>query len=149
MSQEKDDTFEMLFSMKNKMDRFFAVSDPGARAHADHPSGSAWLPAVDLFDLGDKYRMVVEVPGIDRQDIDLSVYDDKVVIKGRREEEYDAFGRGDVLCLERVCGRFERVILLPDPVLPEKVRATLKNGLLQIMLEKKITEVGKKSVTIE
>ncbi len=148
MSQEKDDTFEMLFSMKNKMDRFFAVSEPESSFSAGR-SGSGWLPAVDLFDHGDKYRMVVEVPGIEKQDIDLSVYDDKVVIKGRREEEYDLAGRGDVLCLERVCGRFERVILLPDPVLPEKVRATLKNGLLVVLLDKKITEVGKKSVAIE
>ncbi|NPA24370.1 MAG: Hsp20/alpha crystallin family protein [Deltaproteobacteria bacterium] len=148
MGRKKDETFDMLFSMKNKMDRFFAVSEPETSSSVAR-SGSQWLPAVDLFDLGDKYRVVIEVPGLDKEEIDLSVYSDKIVIKGRREEDYESPERGEVLCLERVCGRFERVILLPDPVLPERVKATLKNGILTIVLDKKILEIGKKSVTIE
>ncbi len=148
MSRKKDDTFEILFSMKNKMDRFFAVSEPEGHS-VSHGAGTQWLPAVDLFDLGDKYRAMIEVPGIEKEDLDLSVYSDKLVIKGVREESWEGPGRGEVLCLERVYGRFERIILLPDPVLPERVRATLKNGILEVTLEKKIREIGKKSVVIE
>ena len=148
MSRKKDETFEMLFSMKNKMDRFFAVSEP--EAQMAHPgSGTQWLPAVDLFDLGDKYRAVIEVPGIAKEELDLSVYSDKLVLKGSREENWGGPERGEVLCLERVYGRFERIILLPDPVLPELVKASLKNGVLVVVLEKKIREIGRKSVVIE
>jgi len=148
VSRKKDETFDMLFSMKNKMDRFFAVSGTGTSSAAAR-SGSSWVPAVDLFDLGDKYRVVIEVPGLEKDEIDLSVYSDKIVVKGRREMDREFPDQGEVLCLERVCGRFERVILLPDQVLPERVKATLKNGILTIVLDKRILEIGKKSVTIE
>ncbi len=144
MNEKKDETFDMLFSMKNKMDRFFSVSESGRTS-----CGLQWSPAVDLFDCGDEYRVMVEVPGIEREDIELSVYADKIVIKGRREESYDLSRKADVLCLERVCGRFERVILLPDSVDTEIVKATLKNGVLTVLLAKKILEIGKKNIAIE
>ncbi len=148
MSKKKDETFDMLFSMKNKMDRFFAVSESEPTPFGLHP-GSHWSPAVDLFDFGDEYRVMIEIPGIEKEQIELSVYADKVVIKGRREESCDVFGKAEVLCLERVYGRFERVILLPDPVDAELVKASLKNGVLTILLVKKIVEIGKKSIAIE
>ena len=148
MSKKKDETFDMLFSMKNKMDRFFAASEPEAAPFGLQP-GSHWSPAVDLFDFGDQYRVMVEVPGIEKSQIELSVYSDRVVVKGRREESFDTYGRAEVLCLERVYGRFERVILLPDPVDTEQVKAALKNGVLTILLTKKNVEIGKKSISIE
>ena len=148
MSEKKDETFDMLFSMKNKMDRFFSLSDSGPNSFGLQP-GLQWSPAVDLFDCGDEYRIMIEVPGIERDEIELSVYTDKVVIKGRREEGYDVSRKSTVLCLERVCGRFERVILLPDSVDAELVKASLKNGVLTVLLTKKIVEIGKKSIAIE
>jgi len=148
VSKKKDETFDMLFSMKNKMDRFFTISDPEPTSFGSQP-GLQWSPAVDLFDCGDEYRVIIEVPGIEKEQIELSVYVDKVVIKGRREESYDVSGKAEVLCLERVYGRFERVILLPDPVDAELVEAALKNGVLTILLAKKIAEIGKKSIAIE
>ncbi|MCD6293069.1 MAG: Hsp20/alpha crystallin family protein [Deltaproteobacteria bacterium] len=148
MSKRKDETFDMLFSMKNKMDRFFAASEPEASPFGLQP-GSHWSPAVDLFDFGYQYRIMVEVPGIEKEQIELSVYADRVVVKGRREESFDVSGKTEVLCLERVYGRFERVILLPDPVDAEQVKAVLKNGVLTILLTRKSVEVGKKNITIE
>ncbi len=148
MSKKKDETFDMLFSMKNKMDRFFAITEPEPTSCGLQP-GLQWSPAVDLFDCGYEYRVMLEVPGIEKEQIELSVYADKVVIKGRREESCDVYAKAEVLCLERVCGRFERVILLPDPVDAELVKAELKNGVLTILLTKKIVEIGKKSIVIE
>ncbi len=142
MSDKKDETFDMLFSMKNKMDRFFAVSESGSTT-CGLQSGLQWSPPVDLFDCGDEYRIMIEIPGIEREEVELSVYSDKVVIKGRREESDDVT-RASVLCLERVCGHFERIILLPDPVDAELVKAALKNGVLTVLLTKKIVEIGKK-----
>ncbi len=148
MSEKKDETFDMLFSMKNKMDRFFSLSESGPTS-CDLQPGIQWSPAVDLFDCGEEYRIIIELPGIEREAIDLSVYSDKLVIKGRREEKYEVSRQSVVLCLERVCGRFERVILLPDPVETEMVKAALKNGLLTVLLSKKNFENGKKNISIE
>ncbi|MEA3348953.1 MAG: Hsp20/alpha crystallin family protein [Pseudomonadota bacterium] len=146
MSRKKDETFDMLFSMKNKMDRFFSESESGPFGLQP---GSHWSPAVDFFDLGDGYRIVIEIPGIEKEQIELSVYADKVVIKGRREESFEVAGKAEVLCLERVHGRFERVIILPDSVDSELVKASLNNGVLTILLVKKNVEIGKKSIAIE
>ncbi len=148
MSRKKDETFDMLFSMKNKMDRFFSISESESGPFGLQP-GSHWSPAVDLFDLGDEYRVVIEIPGIEKEQVELSVYADKVVIKGRREESFDVAGKAEVLCLERLYGRFERVILLLDPVDAEHVKAALKNGVLTIRLIKKNIEIGKKNIAIE
>ena len=147
MSEKKDETFDMLFSMKNKMDRFFSVSESGSAAFCLHP-GMQWSPAVDLFDCGDEYQVMVEIPGIEREGIELAVYADKLVVKGCRENNYDTSRRIAVLCLERVSGHFERVILLPDPVDADNVKASLKNGVLTVLL-KKNEKVDKKSITIE
>lgn len=147
MSEKKDETFDLLFSMKNKMDRFFSLSEPGSSSLSLQP-GMQWSPAVDLFDCGDGYQVMVEIPGIEREAIELAVYSDKLVIKGCRESNPEASTRVAVLCLERVSGHFERVILLPDPVAVDNVKASLKNGVLKILL-KKNEEVDKKSITIE
>ena len=71
------------------------------------------------------------------------------MIKGRREESFDVAGKAEVLCLERVYGRFERVIVLPNSVDSELVKAALNNGVLTILLIKKNVEIGKKSIAIE
>ncbi|MBN2705477.1 MAG: Hsp20/alpha crystallin family protein [Deltaproteobacteria bacterium] len=146
MGRKKDETFEMLFSMKNKMDRFFSVSDNEFNLN-QHP-GNQWSPSMDLFDSGDEYLMIVEVPGVGKDQLELTICADKVVIKGWREDSA-AFAQAEVLCLERVRGRFERVILLSDSVDADGVKASLKNGVLTVHLPKKIAEVGKKSISIE
>ncbi|MBN2808471.1 MAG: Hsp20/alpha crystallin family protein [Deltaproteobacteria bacterium] len=148
MSRKRDETFDILFSMKNKMDRFFSGAESGPVSFTQQPV-LHWSPSVDLFDCGDEYRLMVEVPGIEKEEIDLAVYADKVVIKGSRDDDYDVGGVHAVLCMERVCGRFERVILLPDPVDAERVRAVLKNGVLTVLLTKQLVEVGKKSIVIK
>ena len=148
MGEKKDETFEMLFSMKNKMDRFFAASESEQTQFCLQP-GSQWSLAVDLFDFGDEYQIMIDLPGVDKEHIDLTVAAEKIVIKGRREEGFEVPGNAEVICLERGHGRFERIIRLPDPVDAEQVKATFRNGVLKIRATKKIVEAGKKSIEIE
>lgn len=145
MATDRNDTFEMLYSMKNKMDRFFSVSD-----HDIVGAGrSQWSPAVDLFDSGQEYCLVIEVPGVEKDQLELSAYKDKVVIKGWRGELPDVPPRAEVLCLERVGGRFERVILLPDEIDSEQVKASLQSGVLVVFLSKKSCDSGKRKISID
>jgi len=148
MSEKKDETFEMLFSMKDKMDRFFATSEADASPFCLKP-GSQWSLAVDLFDCGDEYQITIDLPGVDKGQLDLTVAADKLVIKGRREEGFEVPGNAEVICLERGHGRFERVIILPDPVDADQVKATFKNGVLKVRALKKIVPAGKKNIVIE
>lgn len=147
MAADKNDTFEMLYSMKNKMDRFFSISDQDAAGGLT--GRNQWSPAVDLFDSGPEYCLVMEVPGVEKDQLELSAYKDKVVIKGWRGESSVVPPRAEVLCLERVGGHFERVILLPDEIDSEQVKASLQSGVLTVFLSKKNCASVKKKITID
>ncbi len=148
MSDKKDETFEMLFSMKNKMDHFFAVSESEPFSVCLQP-GSQWSLAVDLFDAGEEYLVAIDLPGVEKEKLNLSVTTDKIVIKGRREEGFMVPGSAEVICLERGHGRFERAIRLPDPVDADQVKAVFKNGVLRVKAVKKSVDSAKKSIVIE
>jgi HSP20 family protein len=148
MGEKKDETIDLLFSMKDKMDRFFAASTSESTPFCLQ-SGSPWSLAVDLFDLGTEYQVVIDLPGVDKSQVNLSIAVDKLVIKGRRETEFDVPENAEVICLERGHGRFERVILLPDPVDADQVRAVFRDGVLQIRAVKKTMKVTRKSIVIE
>jgi len=148
MSDKKDETFEMLFSMKNKMDHFFAVSESEATPFCLQP-GSQWSLAVDLFDAGEEYLVAIDLPGVEKEKLSLSVTTEKIVIKGRREEGFRVPGSAEVICLERGHGRFERVIRLPDPVDVDQVKAIFKNGVLRVKAVKKSVDSAKKNIVIE
>jgi HSP20 family protein len=148
MGEKKDETIDLLFSMKDKMDRFFAAS-ASESAPFCLQSGSQWSLAVDLFDLGTEYQVVIDLPGVDKSQVNLSIAVDKLVIKGRRETEFEVPENAEVICLERGHGRFERVILLPDPVDADQVRAVFRDGVLKIRAVKKTMKVTRKSIVIE
>ena len=148
MGEKKDETIDLLFSMKDKMDRFFAATTSETTPFCLQ-SGSQWSPAVDLFDLGMEYQIIIDLPGVDKAQVNLSIAVDKLVVKGRRETEYEAPGNAEVICLERSHGRFERVILLPEPVDADQVKAVFRGGVLTIRAVKKTMKVVRKSIVIE
>ncbi len=148
MGDKKDETFEMLFSMKNKMDHFFAVSEAESPPYCMQ-SGSQWSLAVDLFDTGAEYLVAIDLPGVEKDKLNLSVTVDKIIIKGRREEGFMVPGSAEVICLERGHGHFERVIRLPDPVDVDQVKAVFKHGVLRVKAVKKSVDSAKKNIVIE
>lgn len=113
-------------------DRLFDQVNPviGRRAYpAAVPAG----PAVELTHDGNELVLRAEVPGMDRSDIELTVHDDTLTLKGvkraateRKEEGYHYS--------ERRFGEFSRSFSLPFPVDTVKVQATLKDGILEARL---------------
>ena len=104
-------------------------------------------PAVEVRESGKEVTVTAEVPGIEKDELDISVQDGTLTLKGekKREEEHK---EGDSHRVERLYGRFERRIALPEHVDREHVEATYKNGVLTIRLPKlegsKTTRVGVK-----
>ena len=94
-------------------------------------------PAVDLIDEGDRFLLVVELPGMNREDIELYVTRDRVTIKAEKKEKRDEKRKkGTFYVRERVYSSYYRVIQLPEPVIPEETKATFKNGVLEVELKK-------------
>lgn len=115
----------------DEVDRLFnAVNQPlGLRSV---PRGT--FPPINVYDQGDKSVMVVEIPGIDPDKLELSVLEDTVTLSGKRASEEEKDSR--VFRNERPVGSFSRTITLPDAVNPETVAAEYQDGILRVTMDK-------------
>lgn len=87
----------------------------------------------ELRDDGDAFRLIVEVPGVGQEDLEIAVQGRELVIAGHRASDGDA---GDLVFSERPHGPFQRSLSLPDEVDPEHATARLASGLLILHLPK-------------
>jgi HSP20 family protein len=99
------------------------------------PSTRAWLPAVDMHETKDDLVLTVELPGVSEKDVSVSITGDLLSIKGERRWSDDVNDR-QYLHTERVYGQFERLVQLPMAVQADKVKASYRDGVLQITLPK-------------
>ena len=95
-----------------------------------------WTPPVDLYETASDYILTADLPGLSRDQINISVDDNKVVIRGER-----VGGPGDMPCeqfhrVERGHGRFSRAFSLPDTIDVDGISADLKDGILTITIPK-------------
>ncbi|KLI63035.1 hypothetical protein AAV99_12670 [Aurantiacibacter marinus] len=91
------------------------------------------FPAIEMTETDDTYKVSVEVPGVAPGEIDLSVQQDMLVIKGEKREEHEEKGR-DFSRSERVYGSFERRLRLPDDARSEDIEASSRDGVLTIAI---------------
>lgn len=93
------------------------------------------LPKVDVIDRDDEVVVRAELPGVDKKDLDVSVTENTVTIKGStsREEKEE---KGDYYRCEITRGAFTRTVALPGDVESSKVRAAFKDGVLELTLPK-------------
>ena len=100
-------------------------------------------PAVDLLDKKDEVVLRADLPGLEQKDIDVSVEEGVLTIRGERKGEEEV-KEEDYYCCERWAGSFERSLALPSGVDTDKVKATFKNGILEVHLPKVEKAKGKK-----
>ena len=94
-----------------------------------------WAPAVDVYEDKDHLVVKAELPGLKKDEIDISLHQGSLIISGeRKEESHDE--DGDASRSERFFGRFQRALALPKPVNPDQVTATYKDGILTVRLAK-------------
>ncbi len=105
------------------------------------------MPKVDVVDKGKKLVVRAEVPGFDKDDIDVSLTDNSITLKGTMKEE-NKKEEGDYYQSEVRQMSFSRSLMLPSEVDSARAKAKFKNGMLEIRLPKKKVE-KKKKVDIE
>jgi HSP20 family protein len=96
---------------------------------------TGWSPALDLYESGDHFVAVVELPGMRKDVIDISLHDGTLTISGERKREKSNDGE-TAQRTERYVGTFRRSIALPTRVDPSKVSATYQDGILKVTLPK-------------
>jgi HSP20 family protein len=121
-----DELTTMRRDLDSLWDRFFPEK-PFHERFTTHE----WLPSIDLAETKDKLLVKAELPGLEAKDVELSITDDFLTIKGEKEEkdEHHFF-------VERYAGTFERRIKLPSLVKTDKIDATFDKGVLTIKLPK-------------
>src|SRR5436309_4532479 len=95
---------------------------------------TGWSPALDLYQSNDNVVAVVELPGMRKEDIDISLHDGTLTISGERKRE--STGGEKAQRTERYVGTFRRSIALPTRVDADKVTATYQDGILKVTLPK-------------
>ena len=95
---------------------------------------TGWSPALDLYESGDQFVAVVELPGMRKEDIDISLHDGTLTISGERKGESTNGEKAQRT--ERYVGTFRRSLALPTRVDANKVTATYEDGILKVTLPK-------------
>jgi HSP20 family protein len=101
-----------------------------------------WKVDMDLCEEDDRYELTLDIPGVDREDINLRVYDDHLVVEGRRELEKEEKRQG-FMRAERFTGRFARRVPLSPDVDHDNIEASLDNGVLNVNVPKSEESRGK------
>jgi HSP20 family protein len=122
---------DRLANMRAEMDRVFE-STFGTFSLSPAPL-SRWNAAVDVYQDKDQFTVVVELPGLKKEEIEILLHDDTLTISGERKREESS---EQEFLTERSYGKFQRSLTLPSAVDAEAVKANYKNGLLQVVLPK-------------
>ena len=145
MSITRYDTFRDLRTLQEEVNRLFTGN--AARAFDDEGiARGSWSPSVDIYENKDQIVLEAELPGMKREDFDLSVENNVITLRGERhfekKDETDNYHR-----VERAYGTFVRSFALPGSVEPDKVAAEYNDGLLTITIPKR-EEAKPKTVKI-
>lgn len=128
----KWDPFRDILSMQERLNRAFF--DPLSRYPITDATGS-WFPPVDIFEENDQVILRAEVPGVSRDDIDVQVENGTITLRGEKKQEKQA-GSDETYRLERFYGSFSRSFVLPTSIDPEGIKATYRDGVLEVVLPK-------------
>jgi HSP20 family protein len=121
--------------IQSEMNRLFD-SFLGRPATTATGAGSRiWMPVIDMYETNDDLVLNFELPGVPEKDISLSITGDVLTVKGERLFN-QRLNDDNYFHMERAYGKFERSIRLPMPVQAGRVRATYRDGMLEVSLPK-------------
>ncbi|HKS26234.1 MAG TPA: Hsp20/alpha crystallin family protein [Pyrinomonadaceae bacterium] len=135
MSIVRYDPFRDLRTLQDEVNRLFSTNL--SRAFGDEGiARGAWMPNVDIYENKDQIVLEAELPGMNREDFDLSIENNIITLRGERrfekKDEGDNYHR-----VERAYGTFTRSFTLPQTVSAEGATAEYKNGVLRVTLPKR------------
>jgi len=141
------DPFYEMQRMRERMDRIFGEAF-GRFARSERFSGLSQMrvpfsPQIDLRDTGDAYEVEVNLPGIEESEVKIGIEGQTLRLSGQVEEQKETTDEtGQILRRERHFGRFDRSIVLPEPVKGEEIETNVNKGVLRIIIPK-ASEPGK------
>ena len=135
-SGDRWDPFRSGGDIQTEMNRLFNAFDTFVGRPATGAIGERmWLPAVDVHETKDDLVLSFDIPGVTEKDVQLTITGDLLTLKGERRFEREA-PKDNYHRVERLYGRFERSVQLPTTVQTDKVKASYRDGVLEVKLPK-------------
>jgi len=131
--------------LQDEMNRLFTSYFSGTPETVDKETYQ-WNPPVDIYEDEGSIQVICEVPGVNKDDVNISIQDNVLTLSGEKKR-MDMDEQGSFYRVERLYGTFQRSFSLPSSVDQEKVRATYNNGILTILLPK-VEEAKPREVSI-
>jgi HSP20 family protein len=156
MSVVKYDPFRELRNLQDEMTRLFTGTRPASFDREEMTHG-AWAPSVDIYEDKDRLILEAELPGMNREDFEISVENNIITLRGERKFEKKTEG-DNYHRVERSYGSFLRSFTLPQTVTADGATADFDNGVLRVSLPKReetkarkieISGAGTETKTIE
>lgn len=132
------DPFQLVNQLQDEMNSLFNTRLGRYEGDRSRLDTSDWAPAVDIREEESRFLIAADLPGVEPNDVELTLENGMLTIRGRRQlekrEEKEGYRR-----VERASGSFLRRFSLPDEANPEKVEAHYNNGVLEVTIGKRET----------
>jgi HSP20 family protein len=145
MVHVKWEPFRDLMAMQDRMTRLF--DETLSRMWKEEVPREVWSPPVDIMEKGNEVVLKIDLPEMNQNEIEIKVEENTLIIQGERKlikESSDT----SYLQIQRPFGTFQRTFALPRGIDQEKIKAGYKDGVLRIVLPKKV-ESYPKQITVE
>jgi HSP20 family protein len=133
MAAQRYEPWSVVSQLQSEINRVFGnLSDEDSNS-----ATSEWSPAVDVREYADRFQLLLDIPGVEPKDVEITLDGGVLTVSGNRNEEKGANGaESHHQRLERRLGRFHRRFILPDTADGENVNASGRNGVLEIVIHK-------------
>jgi HSP20 family protein len=121
------------FGTSGAITELLSIRDDVDRITNLHLASDGLTPKIDIFDTGDAYQLMIEVPGVSQENLEVAVQGSSVIVAGLREPVDESV---KIINMERPRGHFQRTVSLPSEVERERTTAHLQEGVLVLTLPK-------------
>jgi len=149
MALVKWDPFRDVAELQHRINRMFDDSFGRNQEIDDEMNLRAWRPAVDIYEAENGIVVAIELPGVGKESVSVEVKDDVLTLTGERFAN-PAISEDSYYRRERLFGPFKRSFTLNQNIKPDQIKATFKDGVLQIEIPRPVQEQPKQvTVTVE
>ena len=127
-----------LMLLQDRMNRLFTDASQ-RRTEGDDLERAEWFPTADIYETDSEYTIAADLPGIDRSKLEITIDDNRLVIRGTRQLETTQASRS-----ERPGGTFLRTFSVPGSVDQNNINADYKDGVLQVHLPRRKNQNGQR-----
>lgn len=130
-----------LMTLQERMNRLFEDAAErrarGGEEAEDEIERADWSPAADIFERANEFVVLLDLPGVDRNALDVGLDENRLTVRGERAERNDDDDEAQLRRAERPSGRFVRSFTLPATIERERINADYKDGVLRLRLPKR------------